>query len=377
MKRKLKTARPLFPGRDELLRNIASVLEEGWLMNGNHSRRFEEDFSRFIGVPHAVSVNSCTTALEIVLKYIGVEGGEVIVPTNTFLASANAVLFAGGQPVLADIKEKNYFLDPGEVERLANGRTRAVIVVHIGGLIPPVIEELLSICKEKNIVLIEDCAHAAGAAYKGRKAGSFGFAGCFSFYPTKIMTTGTGGMITTSDAKLVDFAKSMRLHGAGQGLADITNIGNDWFLDEIRSCLGLNQLKHIGEFIAKRREAAARYDRNLAGCELLEIFPVSPLSYHAYYKYPVQIHESIDTADLKAIFPEKYGFELESIYWPTCHLQPVYKRKFGYEPGLFPVAEKILSRQVTLPLHPEITKDDVDFVSECLLQELKERTEAQ
>lgn len=375
MKRHLKTARPLFPNREKLLKDIDSVLEEGWLMNGNYSQRFEKNFSRFSGVPHAVSVNSCTTALEIVMKYIGVEGGEVIVPTNTFLASANAVLFAGGKPVLADIKDKTYFLDPGEVERLVTVKTRAVIVVHIGGIISPQIEELVKICEEKNIALIEDCAHAAGAAYKELKAGTFGLAGCFSFYPTKIMTTGTGGMITTSDAGLVDFAKSMRLHGAGQGLADITNIGNDWFLDEIHSCLGLNQLEHLEEFVAIRRNAAARYDQNLAGCDLLEIFPIDPATYHPYYKYPVQVRSDIDAVRLKEVFPEKYEFELESIYWPTCHLQPAYKRKFGYGPGMFPTAEKVLSQQITLPIHPGITEDDVDYASECLLKELKELVE--
>lgn len=372
MRRELQVARPLFPDPEVLLERLRSVLASGRLMNGKFTAEFEEKFADYSRSTYAVTVNSCTTAMEIVLKYIGVANGEVIIPTNTFIATANAAIFAGAAPVLADIKRGSYFLDPGEVRRLISSKTRAVIAVHIAGYIPPEIEEIKNICDAHNIPLIEDCAHAVGAAYRDKMAGTFGMAGCFSFYPTKIITTGTGGMIVTEDRNLQDYARSMRLHGAGKGLMDITNIGNDWFLDEIRSCVGLSQLENLDYFLATRREIAAGYDEWVSSTGLMEKYPLHVDSRHAYYKYPLQITTDIDVGNLKINFPEKQGFELESVYWPTCHLQPVYQKKYGYSLGLFPVAEATLSRQVTLPLHAALTKDDAEYAFECLLTELED-----
>jgi perosamine synthetase len=370
MREKLQVARPLFPELELLLRRLSEVLTSGWLMNGRFSLEFEEKFAAYCGSSYAVAVNSCTTALEIVLKYIGVAGGDVIIPTNTFLATANAAIFAGATPVLADIKPGTYFLDPAEVGKLISSRTKAVIAVHIAGHIPPEIREIQLICEEKGIPLIEDCAHALGASYGLKMAGTFGLAGCFSFYPTKIITTGTGGMIVTGDENLERFARSVRLHGAGRNLGDIIHIGNDWFLDEVRSCLGLNQMENLAFFLERRREIAACYDRLIEQVEDIQKFPVDELSRHAYYKYPVQITADIDVLKLKKSFPQKYGFELESVYWPTCHLQPVYRKKFGFDIGMFPVAESTLSRQVTLPIHAAISMDDAKYALDCLISEI-------
>ncbi|MCK9376424.1 MAG: DegT/DnrJ/EryC1/StrS family aminotransferase [Syntrophobacterales bacterium] len=375
MRRELQVARPLFPEPEVLLQRLKSVLASGRLMNGKFTEEFEEQFADFSRRAYAVSVNSCTTALEIVLKYIGVADGEVIIPTNTFIATPNAALFAGATPVLADIKPGTYFLDPGEVRRLISPKTRAVIVVHIAGYIPPEVEEIKAICETHAIPLIEDCAHATGASHRGKMAGAFGMAGCFSFYPTKIITTGTGGMIVTNDGDLRDYARSLRIHGAGKGLTDITNIGNDWFLDEIRSCMGLNQLENMEYFLLKRREIAAYYDGWVNSTGLMEKYLLHADSRHAYYKYPVQITTNIDVGNLKRNFFEKKGYELESVYWPTCHLQPVYQKNYGYHLGLFPVAEATLSRQVTLPLHAALTKDDAEYAFECLLTELEDLEE--
>lgn len=371
MIKKLQVARPLFPEPELLLQRIASVLASGRLMNGKFTAEFEERFADYSRSTYAISVNSCTTALEIVLKYIDVTGGEVIIPTNTCLATPNAAIFAGATPVLADIKARTYFLDPEEVKRLISPKTRAVIVVHIAGYIPPEIAEIQIICEAHGIPLIEDCAHAMGAAYRGKMAGTFGLAGCFSFYPTKIITTGTGGMIVTEDGNLQHYARSMRIHGAGEGFSGITIIGNNWFLDEIRSCVGLNQLEHLEYFLATRREIADCYDKWISSTGLIEKYPLHEGSLPAHYKYPVQINADIDVGNMKTYFPEKQGYELESLYWPTCHLQPVYQKKFGYRPGLFPVAEVILSKQVTLPLHAAMTRDDAEYAFECLLAELE------
>jgi perosamine synthetase len=373
MRRELQVARPLFPEPQLLLQRIASVLASGRLMNGQFAAEFEDRFADYSRSAYAVSVNSCTTALEIVLRYIDVTGGEVIVPTNTCLATPNAAIFAGATPVLADIKAGTYFLDPEEVNRRITSRTRAVIVVYIAGYIPPEIEEIQLICDARGVQLIEDCAHAMGAAYRGKMAGTFGLAGCFSFYPTKIITTGTGGMIITDDKNLADYARSIRVHGAGEDYAHITIIGNNWFLDEIRSCMGLHQLDHLESFLATRKEIAACYDKWVSATELIEKYPLHEESRSAYYKYPVQITADIDVNNLKAYFQEKQGYELESVYWPACHLQPVYQEKFGYGPGLFPVAEAILPNQVTLPLHAAMTISDAEYAFDCLMAELEKQ----
>jgi perosamine synthetase len=342
-------------------------------MNGRYSHAFEKRFAEFSSISHAVSVNSCTTALEIVLKYINVAGGEVIVPTNTFIATANAVIFAGAIPVLADIKNDSYFLDPEELRNRITKKTKAVIAVHIAGIIPPEIKEIVSICQEHGIPLVEDSAHAMGATFEKKHAGSFGIAGCFSFYPTKITTTGSGGMIVTENDALAAFARSMRIHGVGSGLTDIVNIGNDWFLDEIRCAIGMNQMDAVSHFLDRRRTIAAHYDGLLATTQLLKKFPVYKESGHAYYKYPVQVECNVDVQEMKSVFPDKYGFQLESIYWPPCHLQPVYRRLFGYSQGDYPVAESILSRQITLPIHPAIEVAEADYAFECILKELASR----
>ncbi len=206
-------------------------------------------------------------------------------------------------------------------------------------------------------------------------AGTFGQAGCFSFYPTKIITTGTGGMIVTGDADLDKYARSVRIHGAGDGLADMINIGNDWFLDEIRSCIGTSQMENLDSFLEKRRKVASYYDSMLLSTDLIGKFPVSKLSAHAYYKYPVQVLAEIDVDEMKRIFPGKYGFELETIYWPTCHLQPVYKKKFQFTSGMFTVAETTMSKQITLPIYADITEDEVSYAFECVVSEIRSRLE--
>jgi perosamine synthetase len=373
MRKELKVARPLFLEKEKVVENVAKVLESGRLRDGEFGAQFEGKFSQYLDVAYAIAVNSCTTAIEIVLRYIGVIGGEVIIPTNTCLATLNAALFAGGKPVLADIKSGTYFLDPHEVRRLISGNTRAVIVVHIAGYVSPEIEEIKQLCDSMGIPLVEDCAHALGASYRGKRAGTFGLAGCFSFSPTKIITTGTGGMIVSEDHNLNKYARIVRNHGAEIGAAEITHIGNSWFLDEIRSCLGISQMESLDYFLGRRYEIAQYYDRLVDSTNLLTKLPINELCKHVYYKYPLQVADGIDVQDMKATFEEKYGFELESLYWPPCHLQPIYQKTPRNSNGIFLMAESILSKQVALPLHVEITGEDADYSFQCLVSEVEER----
>lgn len=367
----IQTARPYFKNREQIIEGIRHILDSGELMHGKMVDTFENEFAEYVGTKYASSVNSCTTALEITLRYIGVKGYEVIVPTNTFVATANAVLFAGGKVVLADIKEGSYNIGVDEVERRITEKTKAVIVVHIAGIVCEDILEIKKLCDKKGVVLIEDCAHAHGAEFKGKKAGCFGYAGAFSFYPTKIMTTGTGGMIVSNDFELIEFANSIKYHGRGERSDVMINVGNDWFMDEIRATIGLWQLRDLDNMVARRRGIADRYRKKIADTTLwVSTFELHKDSYPSYYKFPVQIYDTVDCMMLKKDFAVKYNVNLESLYWPTVHLQIVYRKMFGYEEGSFPIARKILSKQVTLPMHSLIVQEDIDYVVGKLGEEL-------
>jgi perosamine synthetase len=363
----VQVARPYFRNREKILERISEILESGRLMNGEHTAAFEEAFARSCGARHAISVNSCTTALEITLRSLDVRGAEVIVPVNTFIATGNAVIFAGGKPVFAGVKDGSYNIGADEVQERITRGTRAVIAVHIAGILCEDILEIRKICDEAGIALIEDCAHAVGATLHGKKAGTFGLAGCFSFYPTKIMTTGTGGMITTGSDGLDAYARSARIHGSSRkGTTEIINSGNDWFMDEIRAAIGLEQLEDLDFQLGRRREVARAYGDLLGDMDEFSSFPLPSGSVPAHYKFPVQAATKVDVPGLKMRASEKFQLELESVYWPTCHLQPHYRDLFGFCEGDFPVTEAILSRQICLPIHGLISDEDIHQVATAI-----------
>jgi dTDP-4-amino-4,6-dideoxygalactose transaminase len=342
---------------------VRDVLRSGRLILGPYTRDLERALQSYVDVPHAVAVSSCTAALEIVLRFLGVQDREVIVPTNTFVASANAVVFAGGRPVLCDIDPASLCLDVRDMERKITPRTKAVMVVHIAGLLHPEIEEIERICRERGLELIEDVAHAAGATYKGRKAGSFGVAGCFSFYPTKVMTTGTGGLITTRRADLASYAQRLRHHGAGRGgLTDIQELGNDWLMGEISAVIGLAQFSELEAMIAHRRQVAARYTRALSGSELFQVLPEYPDCRHVFYKYPVTVDTVSGRNTLVEELKSTYAIETGSIYYPPIHRQPYHARMLGVKPADFPRAESVLGRIVCLPVSARMTDEEIDYV---------------
>lgn len=363
----IQTAHPYFRNKAEILTAIGKILESGRLMNGENTLTFENEFAHYCNSRHAISVNSCTSALEIALRFFNIEGHEVIIPANTFIATGNAVLFAGGKPVLADIKDGTYNIGIEEIRKKTSAKTKGVIVVHIAGVVCEDIKEIRDFCRKKKLFLVEDCAHATGATLNGQKAGTFGDAGCFSFYPTKIMTTGTGGMIITNSEPLDTFARSVRVHGSSpKGTSEIINMGNDWFLDEIRSALGLYQLRDLDGLLARRKKIAREYAEKISSIPQITVLPLPFGSVPVYYKYPVQLSPVIDASDFKKKYFENTGIELESLYWPPCHLQPLYQQMFHFRKGNFPVTEKILMQQICLPIHALVTSDDISVVIQGL-----------
>ena len=373
---KVPTTRPYFSEEDiqGISSEVCSILRSGRLILGPYTEQFEEQFREYCGVKHAIAVNSCTSALEITMRYFNVKEKEVIVPTNTFIATSNAVIYSGGTPILVDIKPDTLCVDPDELVNKISEKTKGVIVVHLAGLPCPDINKIKIICQEKGLFMIEDAAHAHGAMIDGRKAGSIGNAGCFSFYPTKDLTTCTGGMITTNDDKLADYAISLRHHGVAKDIGisgdlnRIINLGNDWLMDEISALLGLYQLRALEFNVIRRNEIAKKYAEALAKIKEVKLFVVPDNIRHSYYKYPIILSESINKRKIVEKMKNDFGITLGSAYDPPCHLQPVYQRLFGFKRGMFPVAESILDRVWCLPMYRQITDEEINFV----LQSLKE-----
>lgn len=365
-------ARPHLPEEDlpALLGDFESILRSGVLTMGPYLERFECEFAGSVGVRHAVGMSSGTAPLETALRFWDVAGGEVVMTTNTFMATVHAAVLAGATPVLADI-------DPGalssrldQIRPLVGARTRAVVVVHVGGRIVPDAAEIAAFCAGRGLPLLEDAAHAHGARLDGRQAGSLGTAGSFSFFPTKVMTTGEGGMLTTDDDGLAEFARSFRCHGIGTDRL-LVRLGANHRLPELSAALGLRQLARLERTLEEREVLARRYDEGvdaLGGRAARFPQAEGPAARHAYYKYPVTLGE--DRERVAASLGAR-GVPVGSLYWPPCHLQPSARDRLGTGEGDCPVAEEVLRRTLTLPLYNGLSGDQVDTVLEALAETLK------
>ena len=247
---------------------VAKVLQSGMLAMSGTVRAFEDRFADFCGVPHAVGVNSGTSALEIIFRCLDVSGGTVLVPSNTFMATAMAAVKAGARVVFCDCQKDNLQIDPDEVQNKIRSDTKAVVVVHVGGIISPEFDRIVRICRERGISVVEDAAHAHGSKLNGRPAGSLARAGAFSFFPTKVLTTAEGGMITTNYNQLVKSARILRDHGKDPELGNRHSmIGDNWRFSELHAVLGLALMEKADWIVAERRRIAAWYDELTAGID--------------------------------------------------------------------------------------------------------------
>ncbi|MFI8082293.1 DegT/DnrJ/EryC1/StrS family aminotransferase [Kitasatospora sp. NPDC086009] len=344
---------------------VAEILATGALTLGPWTERFEQAFAAEHGASHAVAVASGTAALEIVLRTVDVRDRDVVVPAVTFYATAAAVVHAGGRPVLADVDPATFALSPETLEAVLTPDTAAVVLVHIGGLITPEVDELRAICDRRGIPLVEDAAHAHGSSYAGRAAGSFGLAGAFSFYPTKVTTSGEGGMILTESSDLRDEARIHRDQGKGSFTTNHhVRFGASWRLSELNAVVGAVHLRRLKEFVETRRRVAQRYDAALAGLDGLRP-TVEPVGCRSnYYKYVALLPAGVDRAAFKRAVAEEHGVRLSGeVYDLPLHLQPVLA---PYRRGPLPVAEDLCARQICLPVHSDMTEDETDQVIEAV-----------
>ncbi len=359
-------ARVSFPAEDraEILARIDQSLSTGQLTLGPTGRELEAAFAKRHSTKFAVAVSSGTSALEIILRSLDVEGREVIVPANTFFATAAAAVHAGARVVFVDCDPETMAFDLADVEARITPRTAAVVAVHIGGLISPAVPALVELCRSRGVHLVEDAAHAHGSALGGQSAGTFGVAGAFSFYPTKVMAGGEGGMIVTDDEAIVEAAHTYRDQGKGSFLANFhTRLGANWRMSEPHAAIVLSQLGRLDEFIAARQSLAKRYD---AAVEELGLTPLRiPADAHCnYYKYIAYLPDGIERSALKQIMREKFDVGLSGeVYDTPLHQQPVFEA-FADRP--LPGAEHIGARHVCLPLYPSLSESDADYVVESL-----------
>jgi perosamine synthetase len=365
--RTVPAARVQFLAEDRawIAERITEVLASGQLTLGRYGAEFERAFARLCGTRHAVAVNSGTSALEIVLRTLGVAGRDVIVPTNTFFATAAAVVHAGGRPVFADIDPESFALSPEAVEQALTPRTAGIVLVHIGGLVTRRIGEIVDLARRKGLWLVEDAAHAHGSAQGGTMAGGFGVAGSFSFYPTKVMTSAEGGMIVTSDDRIAEEARVYRDQGKASFLTNAhTRMGYNWRMSEPHAIIGLRHLERLPAMIADRQRVAKLYDAALAGLRGLVPLEVPRDGSSNYYKYVAVLRERRDRAALKQELKAAHGVSLSGeVYEAPLHLQPVFR---DYANGPLPLAEDLCARHVCLPVFSGMEDADARQVVDAL-----------
>ena len=356
---------------------IKAVLKSGYLTMGEKVAEFERAFADFTGAKYTIATNSGTSSLEVILRTIGVAGKTVIVPSNTMMASPAAVVHAGGRVIFADCERENLQLDPKDLKRKLRADTRAVMLVHIGGIISPALYEIKDICDKNGVVLIEDAAHAHGATIDGKQAGTLGLAGSFSFYPTKVIVTAEGGMIVTDDEGIYNKAVSLRDHGrAPDDPNNHVEIGYNWRFSELHAVLGIQQMKKAKKILAERRKIAGWYDKKLEGVKGIKKVKIPANVKSSYYKYIVFLDDNVDRESTKKKLKDKYSVSLTGeVYSHPCHSQPAFKKypeTVANNPAdTFPQTENVAKKHICLPVYPGLTEAEVDYIVDSLKRVLQ------
>ena len=355
IKRKdIPIARPMMS--EEGIEAVKEVLNSGMLSQGPKVEEFEEEFAEYTGVEYAVATNSGTSALHTALASLEIrKGDEVITPTFSFVSTASCVLMQGAKPVFCDIDEKTYNINPDEIEKRINHRTKAVIVVHLYGQ-PCDMRRVMEICEDHNLALIEDTCQAHGAEYERQKVGSFGV-GCFSFYPTKNMTTGEGGMITTNNDKVAKMARMIRDHGQKERYLHAM-LGYNYRMTDIAAAIGLAQLKRLDRFNEQRINNAMYYNGKLGNESIQKPFIAENVK-HVFHQYTIKVKErNRFIAYLKA-----NGVGYGIYYQIPIHKQPIFSE---YNKLKLPEAEHACEEVVSIPVHPALGKEELGYVVEVM-----------
>jgi perosamine synthetase len=357
----IPVARPAI-GQDEISA-VTAVLESGMLAAGERVAEFEKKFADYCGATHAVAMNNGTAALHAALLAADIgPGDEVIVPSFTFFATASSVSMTGAKPVFVDVNEKTFCIDPAQVENHITPKTKAVIGVHLFGQ-PFDVQGIKQVCESHNLTLIEDAAQAQGAMWNSEKAGSMGHMGCFSFYATKNMTTGEGGMVTTSDKALNERLRLLINHGQSEKYLH-TRIGYNYRLTDVAAAIGLVQLKKLEKFNTRRRKNAEYFDAHISVKGILLPF-VAPGMHHVYHQYVLRLTDEFGMKRADFIEYLKAKGIGSAIHYPIpLHHQPVYAR--ANEPDTCPVSTSLASSVLSIPVHPLLDQKELSYICEVI-----------
>lgn len=363
MKQKISIAKPNFGGEEEVA--VKEVLDSGILVSGPKTKLFEKEFAQYLGVKHSIAVTNGTVALDVALKLLKIgPGDEVITSAFSFIASSNCILFQNAKPVFADIDPRTFNIDPSDIVEKITSKTKALIPVHIFGQ-PANMEVLKEIAEDNNLILVEDAAQAHGAEYKGQRAGSIGDVACFSFYATKNMTTGEGGIIATNDSELANRARLLINHGQSRKYRH-EFLGYNYRMTELSAALGLVQLKKLDSFNNKRIMNAALLDNGIRRLVGLTVPHVIRDVKHIFHQYVIRIEDNYPLERDKLVDHfVQHGVGVAIHYPLPIYKQPLYIRK-GYGMTICPNVEEACRHVLSLPVHPLVNKDDINYMVEIL-----------
>lgn len=365
---------------DEEISEVVDSLKSGWITMGPKVIRFEEEFKNYIGAKHAVAVNSCTAALHLALKAINLEkGDEVIIPSMTFTATGEVVCYFGAKPVLVDVEKDTHNIDISAIEKAITFKTKAIIPVHYGGQ-PCDMDTIMQLAGSKGLRVIEDAAHALPAWHKirSKKIGTIGDMTCFSFYATKTLATGEGGMVTTENDEWADRIRTLRLHGIskdawkrysdeGSWYYEVLEAGYKYNMTDIQAALGLAQLRKVELMWGMRKEIALKYTEAFEPLEEIITPHVKPDRETAWHLYVIKLNlDALKTGRDKFIGELKHRGVSTGVHFIPLHRHPFYKNTFGYDAKDFPGAEWIYERIISLPVYPGMSDRDVEYVVESV-----------
>jgi len=362
------------------IEEVVASLKSGWLGTGPKVHKFEEMFKEYKGTRYAVALNSCTAALHLAMLVVGIKpDDEVIIPTMTFAATANAVIHAGARPVFVDCERDTMNIDPEDIKRKITPKTKAILPVHFAGRACNM-DAIMDIAESHHLKVVEDCAHAVETEYHGKKAGTFGDIGCFSFYVTKNIVTGEGGMVITDNEDYANQIKILALHGmskdawkrfsdSGYKHYQVVYAGFKYNMMDIQAAIGIHQLPRVDEYWKRRQKIWDRYNEAFENLPVFLPASVEPETRHAYHLYTLILN-----IDKLKITRDQFLDEMTKrnigvgVHYIALHLHPYYQEVYGCKRGNFPNAEWISERTVSLPLSPKLIDEDVEYVIEMVIE---------
>lgn len=359
---------------DEEIDEVVNTLRSDWITTGPKTFNFEEIFLENVNSKHAIAVTSCTAALHLAIVALGIgDGDEVITTPYTFAATSEVVINENAKPVFVDVEKDTYNIDPALIEEKITDKTKAIIVVHYAGHACEM-DKIMDLARKYDLYVIEDAAHAIGSKYKDKKIGSIGDFTCFSFYATKNITTAEGGMITTDHGDLADKMRMLSLHGIskdawkrysseGSWYYEIIYSGYKYNMSDLQASIGIHQMKKLDQMQKRREEIADRYNQSFAQIPQITIPTVKSYATHAWHLYPIQVNPELLSINrnefIEALKAENIG---TSVHFIPLHLHPYYREKYGFKGDDFPNAESLYNNEISLPIYPRMTDEDVEDV---------------